>query len=67
MELKILRIRAGMSQAAAAEKLGVSQAAVCSWEKGDYKPSPAQRDKLAEAYGVSLAEIVKALEEDHNG
>jgi transcriptional regulator with XRE-family HTH domain len=62
MQLKILRVMARMTQAEAAEACGVSQANISGWERGDYKPSPAAREKLAEAYGVSLAEIVKAVE-----
>lgn len=62
INLKILRIRADLTQAEAAEVAGVSQSVVSDWENGKYKPSPAAREKLAEAYGVSLAEIVKAVE-----
>ena len=64
MELKILRIRAGLSQAEAGKLAGVNQATVSCWERGDYKPSPAVRARLADAYGVSLAEIVRAVEQD---
>lgn len=63
MDLKILRVMARKTQAEAAEAVGVSQVTVSDWERGEYKPSANAREKLAEAYGVSLAEIVKAVEE----
>lgn len=63
MDLKILRVMARKTQAEAAEAVGVSQVTVSDWENGKYKPSANAREKLAEAYGVSLAEIVKAVEE----
>lgn len=63
MELKILRIKARMNQAEAAEKVGVTQAALCDWENGKYKPKPASVAKLAELYGVSEARILKAVDE----
>lgn len=63
MELKILRIKARMSQAEAAEKVGVNQATVCCWERGEYKPKPASVAKLAEIYGVSEVTILNAVKE----
>ena len=66
MQLKILRVMARKTQAEAAEAAGVRQSVVSDWENGKYKPSPAAREKLAEAYGVSLAEIVKAVEAGDN-
>lgn len=63
MELKILRIKARMSQAEAAEAVGVNQATVCYWERGEFKPKPVFVAKLAELYGVSEAKILKAVDE----
>ena len=63
MELKILRIKARMNQAEAAEKVGVTQAALCDWENGKYKPKPVFVARLAELYGVSEAKILKAVDE----
>ena len=62
MNLKVLRVMANMNQAEAAERVGVSQGVVSDWERGQYKPSPASISRLAEAYGVSVNEILKGIE-----
>lgn len=62
MNLKILRVLAGLTQAEAAKKVGVSQVALSAWELGQYKPSAASVSRLAEAYGVSEAKILKGIE-----
>ena len=63
MQLKILRVMANLTQAEAAAEVGVTQAALSDWENGKYKPGPAAITKLAEVYRVTVAEIVKAVEE----
>ena len=63
MQLKILRVMANLTQAEAAAEVGVTQAALSDWENGKYKPSPAAITKLAEVYRVTVAEIVKAVED----
>lgn len=62
MNLKVLRVMANLTQAEVAEKLGVNQATVSGWEQGQYKPSAASVARLAEAYGVSVHEILKGIE-----
>lgn len=62
MNLKVLRVMANMNQAEAAERVGVSQGVVSDWERGQYKPSAASISRLAEAYGVSEAKILKGIE-----
>lgn len=62
MNLKVLRVMANLTQAEVAEKLGVNQATVSGWEQGQYKPSAASVSRLAEAYGVSEAKILKGIE-----
>lgn len=62
MNLKVLRVMANLTQAEVAEKLGVNQATVSGWEQGQYKPSAASVARLAEAYGVSEAKILKGIE-----
>lgn len=64
MELKVLRIRANLSQAETAEKVGVTQANVSLWEKGEHKPGKDIREKLAEAYGVTMEVLEAAIAED---
>lgn len=62
MNLKVLRVMANLTQAEVAEKLGVNQATVSGWEQGQYKPSAASVARLAEAYGVSVHEILKGVD-----
>lgn len=62
MHLKILRVMANLTQAEAATAVGVTQAALSDWENGKYKPSPAVISKLAEAYRVTEADILRAIE-----
>src|SRR5438477_11607759 len=45
------RIKSGLSQAEVAEKLGVSQPLVSSWERGKSAPSEEHRKKLTEILG----------------
>lgn len=63
MHLKVLRVLAKMTQAEAASATGVNQATISDWERGEYRPSKAAQEKLAEAYGVGLDEIEQAVEE----
>lgn len=62
MQLKILRVMANLTQAEAAAKVGVTQAALSDWENGKYKPSPAAITKLAETYRVNSSVIADAVE-----
>lgn len=62
MNLKVLRVMARMTQEEAANKVGVTQASLSDWERGQYKPSAASVSRLAEAYGVSVHEILKGIE-----
>ena len=48
----------GLTQAEAAEKLGVVPETVANWESGRAEPSVATLRKLADLYGVPLAELV---------
>lgn len=50
----VLRDKAGISQMALAEQLGVSRQAVSRWESGDATPSMDKLKTLAKIYGVSL-------------
>lgn len=46
----------GMTQAALADKLGVSPEAVSKWEKGAYAPSPEKEEKLYRVLGLAYAD-----------
>lgn len=63
MNLKILRVMAKLTQAEAAEKVGVNQATISDWERGNYKPSAASISKLAVAYNVDAFDVLKAVED----
>ena len=52
MKLKLARISAELSRAAVAERLGVSQEAVRTWEIGGHSPGPETLETLAKFYGV---------------
>lgn len=51
--LKILRIKAGLTQQEIAKRLEVSQGAVCWWEKGVNKPLAKYQRELAKMFGVT--------------
>lgn len=52
--IRLARKRAGLNQAALAERLGVSQPAVANWESGVHDPRRVVLAKLADALGTSL-------------
>jgi transcriptional regulator with XRE-family HTH domain len=49
--LKRARIRSAMTQAELGEKVGVSQALISQWEKGNSEPSKQQKEKLKKILG----------------
>lgn len=51
--IKELRLEKGISQAALAKAIGVSQKAVDFWEKGENEPKASYILKLAEFFDVS--------------
>lgn len=53
-KLIVLRDKAGVSQMALANRLGVSRQAVSRWESGDTTPSIDKLKALAKLYDVSL-------------
>jgi DNA-binding XRE family transcriptional regulator len=59
--LKILRLRAGYSQAQLAEKIGMKQPNVCEFEAGKRKPSVDTLMKLADALGTTTDAILKFI------
>jgi transcriptional regulator with XRE-family HTH domain len=44
----------GLSQAALADKIGVSPSAVAQWELGQTSPSTRHLEKMAEVIGVTM-------------
>lgn len=56
--LKTLRKEAGFTQVDVAEKLGISQPAYASWERGIKKPTQGNLVKIAQILNVSVDYLV---------
>ena len=56
------RSKAGMSQAAVAEKLGIAPAAVSQWETGKTSPRTPMLLKVANLYGCTTDELLASTE-----
>ena len=63
ISLKVLRMRAGYSQAQLAEKISMSQPNICEFEAGKSKPSVNTLQRLADALGTSADVILKSINE----
>lgn len=59
MKLKKARLKAGLTLSDAGERIGVSDAAVCQWEKGKTKPKAELLPKIASAYGCTIDDLFK--------
>lgn len=57
------RKKAGISVLDAAEKLGVSDAAIYMWETGQTKPRADKLVKLAEIYGCTVDDLLRGDDE----
>jgi DNA-binding XRE family transcriptional regulator len=64
--LASLRLRAGFSQAEFASKCGMRQPHVSRYESGRVEPGIFQAKAMAEVLGVSLDDLVKALQNAAN-
>ena len=64
--LKNLRKQAHLTQVDVAEKLGVSQQAYASWERGVKKPTQQNLVKIAQSLKVSIDYLVGNSAEDIN-
>lgn len=60
MSFKSARKKAGLSQASAAKELGISDAAICLWEQGKTMPRAAMLTRIAELYGCTVDDLLKA-------
>lgn len=56
-----LRLNAGLSQAELANMMGTQQPAIARLEKGVSEPKLSTMEKLAEIFGVSVEEVVRAF------
>lgn len=57
-KLKELRKKAGLTQQEVADKVDVSRVAVGQWESGSVTPRPNKIERLAELFGVSIAQLL---------
>ena len=64
--LKKLRKQAQLTQVDVAEKLGISQPAYASWERGVKKPTQENLVKIAQVLNVSVDYLVGNSEENSN-
>lgn len=56
--IKRLRKNADLTQAELAKKVGVTRATVTQWETGWSQPRMGALEKLADAFGITMAELV---------
>lgn len=57
--LRAERMAKGMTQAALAEKVGVSSAAIAQYELGTKSPSIATAERIAAALGTNICKLLK--------
>ncbi len=62
MTLEQLRIRAGLTQAQLAGKVGVARITISSWENVASQPKIQYMRPLADALGVTTAELYDAIQ-----
>lgn len=58
--LRVLKERHGLTEAAIAEHLGVSQQAVSGWMRGKHRPSATNLARLAHLFEVSIQDLIPA-------
>jgi transcriptional regulator with XRE-family HTH domain len=58
LQLKLLRVRAGLSQDEIAERLGIKTSRYGTWERGERMMSLEQACQVAEVLGCTLEELV---------
>ena len=61
MTLKDMRRAAGLTQVASAAALGVTQASLWAWERGNARPTLEKLKPMAALYGVTLEALVGAI------
>lgn len=57
-KIKLFRMNAKMKQADLARMVGVSQAALSSWENGKYEPDSSSFRRLADIFGCTVDELI---------
>lgn len=59
--LREMRRAVNLTQTAAADALGVTQASLGAWERGEARPTLDKLQPMARLYGVSLEPLVAAI------
>lgn len=59
MNIKELRLKAGLTQVELAKKMNVDQATVSHWESGKHNPLRKMHKKLAKVLGCTVEELLK--------
>ena len=57
LNIRALRIKAGISQRELADRLDLAPASVCQWESGETMPSPHRMPMIASVLGCSISDI----------
>lgn len=57
LTLEAARVNAGLTQADAAERLGITRPTLRSWEKRKTFPNAIQIEKIEKVYGIEAAHI----------
>lgn len=63
--IKNLRIKAGLTQAELADRIGVTRATVTQWEREWSQPRMGAIKKLADVFGVSVSQMVSDNDPSH--
>lgn len=67
MKLKEIRTQKGMSQATVAKGVGVTNQAICNYEKGIREPGIPTLKKLASVLECTVDELIEDEETDEQG
>ena len=62
--LKLYRVKAGLTQESIAEKLGVSRQAVAKWERGESVPDIDCCIALADIFGISVDMLIRDMQNE---
>lgn len=62
--IQMCRKRNGLSQEALGERIGVSRQAVSKWEKGQAQPDLDRAVRLADAFGITVDELLKGMPDE---
>lgn len=56
-KIKAARVKAGLTRAQLAERMGIAPHAVAKWEGGERRPAPRLVEMLARALGLKASEL----------